>query len=211
MVCRATLPVYFSSHCPCQSQCVYEYGDRSLRQCSPFILSIYSFIFHLKSLSVLILHSTGNISCLSLCLTITHYVSWHPSQMLSESNSTGIGTLQQGGQGGHAPHSGKKGGQHPIWPPQFSWFTSLSALPSVYQFISCHTLGSTALALVCVRGHFRVLENEKFSTLCEGEPLPHPPQLGRSAPSYVWPPTFTYVAMPMNSPTDLTLRGYYLY
>ena len=60
----------------------------------------------------------------------------------------------------------------------FSWFTSLSALPSVYQFISCHTLGSTALALVCVRGHFRVLENEKFSTPCQGEPLPHHPQLG---------------------------------
>ena len=69
----------------------------------------------------------------------------------------------------------------------------LSALPSVYQFVSCHTLGSTALVLVCVRGHFRVLENEKFSTPREGEPLPHPPQLGRSAPSYVCPPPHFYI------------------
>ena len=73
-----------------------------------------------------------------------------------------------------------------IWPPTFHG-SPLSALPSVYQFISCHTLGSTALAL-SVRGHFTALENEKLSTLCEGKPLPHPPQLCRSAPSYVCPP-----------------------
>ena len=87
-----------------------------------------------------------------------------------------------------------EGGQGPLPPPLFMVHLSLPCPHSVYQFIGCHTIGSTALALVCVRGHFRVLKNEKFST---GEPLPHPPQLGRSAPSYVWPPTFKYVAVPM--------------
>ena len=71
-----------------------------------------------------------------------------------------------GGAGG-----GGEGGQHPICPATFH-DSPLSALPSVYQFISCHTLGSTALALVCVRDHFRVLENDKFSTLCDRETPP---------------------------------------
>ena len=77
-----------------------------------------------------------------------------------------------GGSRGDRPPLGKKGGQHPICPPPTFHGSPLSALPSVYQFISCHTLGSTALAFVCVRGHFRVLENEKYSTPCEGKPLP---------------------------------------
>ena len=68
-----------------------------------------------------------------------------------------------GGGGRQAPHSEKRGASTLFGPPTFQG-SQLSALPSVYQFISCHTLGSTALALVCVRGHFRVLENENFST-----------------------------------------------
>ena len=77
--------------------------------------------------------------------------------------STGVG------RGGRPPT--QKGGQHPISPPPTFHGSPLSALPSVYQFISCRTLGSTALALV---GHFRVLENETFSTPCEGETPPTP-------------------------------------
>ena len=102
-----------------------------------------------------------------------------------------------GGGRGARPPTRKKGASTLFAPPPTFHGSPLSALPSVYQFISCHTLFSTALALVCVRGYFRVLENEQFSTPCEGEPLPHPPQLGRSAPSYVCPPTFKYVATPM--------------
>ena len=74
------------------------------------------------------------------------------------------------------------GGSTLFGPPPTFHGSPLSALPSVYQFISCHTLGSTALALVCVRGHFRVLENEKFSTPCEGgtPPTPSPTRSLRS-------------------------------
>ena len=110
-----------------------------------------------------------------------------------------------GGAGVPGPHSEKRRASTLFVPPRFHG-SPLSALPSVYQFISYHTLGSTALALVCVRGHFRVRENEKFSTPCEGEPLPHPPQLGRSAPSYVCPPfTFKYVATPMETGFGINL------
>ena len=112
---------------------------------------------------------------------------------------------RNGGSGGARPPT-QKGGPAPYLPPPPTFHGSpLSALPSVYQFISCHTLGSTALALVCVRVHFRILENEKFSTLCEGEPLPHPPQLSRSAPSYVCAPpllccySYVYRLVPSSS------------
>ena len=59
--------------------------------------------------------------------------------------------------------------------------------------------GSTALAFVCVRGHFRVLENEKFSTPWEGKPLPHPTPPTRSLRSLVCvPPTLlNMLSMPM--------------
>ena len=99
---------------------------------------------------------------------------------------------------GARPPTPKKGGPAPyLAPPPTFHGSPLSALPSVYQFFSCHTLGSTALALVCVRGHFRVLENEKFSTPCEREtpPTPSPTQSLRSL--ICVPPTFKYVAMPM--------------
>ena len=85
--------------------------------------------------------------------------------------------------GARPHHSEKKGASTLFGPPTFHG-SPLSALPSVYQFISCHTLGSTALALVCVRGHFRVLENEKFSTLCEGE-TPSTPSPTRSLRSLI--------------------------
>ena len=118
---------------------------------------------------------------------------------------TGVGTGLSG------PPTWKKGGPAPYFaPPHFSWSTSL-CLSSLYQFISCNTLGSTALALICVIGHFRVLENEKFSTPLEGEPLPHPPQLGRSTPSYVWPPTFKYVATPIADHLILKMSTYILF
>ena len=75
----------------------------------------------------------------------------------------------RGAKGGQAPPLGKKGCQHPICPPFHG--SPLSALPSVYQFISCqYCIGLSSL---CVRGHFRVLENEKISTLCEGENRSH--------------------------------------
>ena len=78
------------------------------------------------------------------------------------------------GRGARPPNLEKRGASTLFAPPPLFMVQPLSALPSVYQFISCHTLGSTALALVCVRGHFRVLENEKFSTPCEGETPPTP-------------------------------------
>ena len=77
--------------------------------------------------------------------------------------------------GDQAPHSEKRGpAPYLASPPPTFHGSPLFALPSVYQFIRCNTLGSTALALVCVRGHFRVLENDKFSTPCEGETPPTP-------------------------------------
>ena len=91
--------------------------------------------------------------------------------------------------GGQAPPTQKKGGPAPYLPPTFHG-SPLSALPSVHQYISCHTLGGTALALVCVRGHFRVLENEKFSTPCEGENPSHTlPNSGAPLPR-MWAPHF---------------------
>ena len=92
------------------------------------------------------------------------------------------------------PHSEKKGGQHPIWPPTFHG-SPLSALSSVYQFISCHTIGRTALALLCVRGHFRVLENEKFSTPCEGNPSHTLPNLVAPLPRMCGPPLLNMLPM----------------
>ena len=53
--------------------------------------------------------------------------------------TTGVGT---GGGGG----TRKKGGPAPYLAAPFHG-SPLSALPSVYQFLSGHTLGSTALAL----------------------------------------------------------------
>ena len=98
---------------------------------------------------------------------------------------TAVGT---GGGGGPAPY---------LAPPLFMVHLSLPC--PWYQFISCHTLGSTALALVCVRGHFRVLENEKFSTPCEREnPSNTLPNLVAPFPRMCGPPpTFKYVATPM--------------
>ena len=109
---------------------------------------------------------------------------------------TGVGT---GGGGGGASPTRKKGGQDLMWfgPPHFSWFTFLCLALSI-SFISCHTLGSTALALVCVRGHFRVLENEKFPTLCEGNPSHTLPNSVAPLPRMCAPPpTYKYVATPM--------------
>ena len=100
------------------------------------------------------------------------------SSILLRIIQTGVGT------GGPGPTTRKKRGPAPYLAPPTFHGSPLSALPSVYQFISCHTLGSTALALVCVRGHFRVLENEKFSTLCEGE-TPSTPSPTRSLRSLI--------------------------
>ena len=97
--------------------------------------------------------------------------------------STGVGT---GGPGGLAPPLGKMGGQHPIWPPTFHG-SPLSALPSVYQFISCHTLYSTALALVCVRGHFRILEMKHFTHRVRGNPSHTLPNLVAPLPCICGP------------------------
>ena len=102
---------------------------------------------------------------------------------LTTKYTTSVGTR---GPGGPGPPTRKKGASTLFGPPTFHG-SPLSALPSVCQFISCHTLGSTALVSLCVRGHFRALENEKFSTPCQGVPLPQSPQLGRSAPSCVTP------------------------
>ena len=104
-----------------------------------------------------------------------------------------------GGKGGPGPPSRKIGGSAPYFapppPPPFHG-SPLSALPSVYKFISCHTLRSTALALVAyvseVTSGFLKMKN--FPHRVRGKSLPLPPQLIRSAPSYVWPPTFKYVA-----------------
>ena len=141
---------------------------------------------------------------LFICLSVVACSNFPPEgemiicSILSISSLTDTGVGRGGGQGGQGPLLGKKGGQPPIWPSPTFHGSPLSALPLVYQFISCYTLGSTAYALVCVRGHSRVIENEKFTTLCEGEPIPNPPQLGHSASSYVCPPTFKYVATPMS-------------
>ena len=110
---------------------------------------------------------------------------------------TGVGT---GGSGGPAPHPEKREPAPYLPPPPTFHGSPLSALPSVYQFISCHTLGSTALALVCVRSHFRVLENEKFSTHCEGNPSHTLLNSVAPLPRICAPPphTFKYIATPMH-------------
>ena len=71
------------------------------------------------------------------------------------------------------PRTQKNWGPAPYLAPHFLWFTSLGlALSiSIYQlpYLRQHCLG-----LGMVRGHFRVLENEKFSTSCERETPPTP-------------------------------------
>ena len=125
-------------------------------------------------------HSISSKKCWSLTFELGLQLMHITGRLASSGLCTGVGT---GGPRGPVPPPplGKKGGASSLFPPPPPLFM-------VYLSLSCHTLGSTALALVCVRGHFRVLENEKFSTSCEGKPLPHPPQLGRSASSYGWPP-----------------------
>ena len=119
---------------------------------------------------------------------------------------TGVGT-GGGGQGGQPPHSEKRGASTLFAPPPTFHGSPLSALPSVYQFISCHTLGSTAFALVCVRGHFRFLKMKNFPHRVRGNPSYTLPNSVAPLPRMCAPPpTFRYVATPMICSPSLRLE-----
>ena len=76
---------------------------------------------------------------------------------------------------GAGPHTQKKGGPAPYLAPLLFMVHLFLPCPQ-YINLSAAILRQTALP--CQGGHFRVLENEKFLTLCEDEtpPTPSPTQ-----------------------------------
>ena len=113
----------------------------------------------------------------------------------------------RGARGG-SPHSEKRG-PAPFLPPPPLFMVHLSlCLALSISVCQLPYLRQHCLCLSMCQRSLQVLENEKFSTPCEGEtpPTPSPTRSLRSLVCVPPPPTFKYVATPMICSPSLRLE-----